>query len=142
MMSLMNICKQYNGQEITEKTIVDILKKIPSGINIYLFLHQDPDEGYNWLEINCDSKWIALRFLGDLGLNNYFSYNLAFADITDQISKANSDKNVYTNLKSGGQSSIPKNQAITDIEAGVEVVEYFIQTGEFYPGIYWLHEKH
>ena len=36
---------------------------------------------------------------------------------------------------------IPKIHAITDIELGVKAVEYFIRTGEFYPGIDWLHES-
>ena len=31
-------------------------------------------------------------------------------------------------------------QAITDLESGVKAVEYFIRTGEFYPGIAWMHE--
>ena len=131
--------KKYDGEEITETIIAEVLKKIPNGINIYLFL--DPDGEDKWLEVNCDSEWIALGFSGDFGQNNYYSYNSAFADTADQISKADfSDKGVYTDLESGGQSPIPKIQAITDIEAGVKAVEYFIRTGEFYPGIDWLHE--
>lgn len=38
----------------------------------------------------------------------------------------------------GGQSPIPKIQAITDMDAGVKVVEYFIRTGKRYPGIEWM----
>ena len=30
---------------------------------------------------------------------------------------------------------------LADIELGVKAVEYFIRTGEFYPGIDWLHES-
>ncbi len=131
--------KKFDGEEITENIISGVLKKIPSGINIYLFL--DPDGEDKWLEVNCDGEWIALGFSGDFGQNNYYSYNPAFANTADQISKADfSDKSIYTDLESGGQSPIPKIQAITDIEAGVKAVEYFIRTGEFYPGIEWLHE--
>ena len=51
------------------------------------------------------------------------------------------NKKSWRNWKeSGGQSPIPKIQAITDIETGVQAVEYFIRTGELYPGISWLHE--
>ena len=51
-----------------------------------------------------------------------------------------SDKSIYTDLKSGGQSPIAKIHALTDIETGIKAVEYFIRTGAFYPGIDWLHE--
>lgn len=51
------------------------------------------------------------------------------------------NKNIYTNLLIGSQSPIPKIQAITDIEAGIKAVEFFIRTGELYPGIDWLHES-
>ncbi len=130
--------KEYDREEITEKIIAEVLKEIPGGINIYLFL--DPDGEDNWLEVNCDSEWIALGFSGDFGQNNYYSYNPAFADTADQISQADFlDKNIYTDLESGGQSPIPKIMAITDIELGVKAIEYFIRTGELYPGIDWMH---
>ncbi len=131
--------KTYDAKEITEKIIVEVLKEIPGGINIYLFL--DPDGEDNWLEVNCDGEWISLGFSGDFGQNNYYSYNPAFADTADRVDEMDfSDENVYTDLESGGQSPIPKIQAITDIEAGVKAVEYFIRTGEFYPGIDWMHQ--
>ena len=122
-----------------EQVIAEVLKKIPSGINIYLFL--DPCGEDNWLEVNCDGKWIAIWFWGDLGENTYFSYNPAFVDTAGQVSKMDfSDKSIYTDLKSGGQSPIAKIHALTDIETGIKAVEYFIRTGAFYPGIDWLHE--
>lgn len=65
--------KAYNGTEITEKIIEKVLKEISDGINIYLYL--DPDGEDNWLEVNCDGKWIALGFSGDFGQNNYYSIN-------------------------------------------------------------------
>ena len=131
--------KEYEGEEITETVIAEVLRKIPSGVNVYLSLVPYGED--DWLEVNCDGKWIALGFSGDCGQNNYFSYNSAFASTADQIEKANfSDKNIYTSLQSGGQSPIPKIQAITDIEAGIKAVEYFIRTGKFYPGIDWMHQ--
>lgn len=131
--------KTYKGEEITEKIIAEILKKISDGINIYLFL--DPNGEDDWLEVNCDGEWISLGFSEDFGQNNYYSYNPAFADTVDQVNKEDfSDKSIYTDLESGGQSPIPKIAAITDIEIGVKAVEYFIRTGEFYPGIDWMHQ--
>lgn len=62
----------------------------------------------------------------------------AFAHTADRLMKADfSDESIYTALNSGGQSPIPKIQAITDIGEGVKAVEYFIRTGELYPGIDW-----
>ena len=131
--------QEYHGEKITEQVIAEVLKKIPSGINIYLFL--DPCGEDNWLEVNCDGKWIAIWFWGDLGENTYFSYNPAFVDTAGQVSKMDfSDKSIYTDLKSGGQSPIAKIHALTDIETGIKAVEYFIRTGAFYPGIDWLQE--
>lgn len=129
----------YEEEEITEEIIADVLKNIPGGINIFLYL--DPGGENNVLEVNCDGEWISLGFSGDFGQNNYYCYNPAFAGTADQINKAEfEDKSIWTDLESGGQSPIPKIQAISDIELGVKAVEYFIRTGEFYPGIDWLHE--
>ena len=129
----------YSGDQITETLIAKILKQIPSGIETILYL--DPDGEDNWLEVNCDGKWIALGFSGDFGQNNYYSYNPAFADTADQINKAAfEDKSIWTDLESGGQSPIPKIHAITDIELGVKAVEYFIRTGKRYPGVDWAEQ--
>lgn len=132
--------KEFEGEEITEAVIAEVLKEIPSGLNVYLSLASYGED--DWLEVNCDGEWIALGFSGDGGQNNYYSYNPAFADTADEIEKANfTDKSIYTDLESDGQSPIPKIQAITDIEAGIKAVEYFIRTGEFYPRIDWMHQS-
>ena len=130
---------EYEGDEITEAVIAEVLRKIPSGLNIYLSLVPYGED--DWLEVNCDGEWIALGFSGDSGQDNYYSYNPAFAGTADQIERADfSDKSIYTSLESGGQSPIPKIQAITDMDAGIKAVEYFIRTGEFYPGIDWMRQ--
>ncbi len=67
--------------------------------------------------------------------------NAAYADTVEQVEKFEySDKNVWTPLESGGQSPVPKIQAITDMETGIKAVEYFIRAGELYPGIDWAHQ--
>ena len=67
---------------------------------------------------------------------------MAYADTAEEAEQFDySDKRVWTALESGGQSPVPKIQAITDMETGVKAVEYFIRTGELYPGIDWLHES-
>lgn len=133
----------YNEDEITPFVISKILKEIPKGISIYLSLN--PDGECDWLEVVSDGKWLSLGYcfenITDGGFDNYYSYNPDFSDTIDRIMEADfSNESIYTPLNSGGQSPIPKLQAITDMEAGVKAVEYFIRTGERYPGIDWIHE--
>lgn len=117
----------YRDGEITEELIGEILQQIPSGIETILYL--DPDGEDNWMEMLSDGEWLALGFCGDFGQNNFYSYNPAFAGVTER-----------TPLLSEGQSPIAKELAIQDMDAGVKAVEYFIRTGGFYPGIDWAHQ--
>ena len=131
----------YDEPQITSKLIAEILAEIPHGISIYLFL--DPDGECDFMEVLSDGEWLSIgcSFDCDGEWQNYYSYNATYADMSEQIKKFNySDKSVWTQLESGGQSPVPKIQAITDIEAGIKAVEYFIRTGELYPGIYWAHQ--
>lgn len=130
---------EYEGEEITEAVIAEILRKIPSGLNIYLSLVPEGED--SWLEVNCNGEWLSVWYWSQDGEDNYFLYNTSFADTAEQVKEGDfSDEAIYTPLKSGGQIPIAKLNAITDIETGVKAVEYFIRTGEFYPGIDWLHE--
>ena len=116
--------KNYSSDKITEDLISKFLKQIPLGMDAILYL--DPDGEDNWMEVLCDGEWLALGFCGDFGENNYYSYNPDFAGKADM-----------PKLKSGGQTPIEKMLALQDIPVGVKAVEYFIRTGEFYPGIDW-----
>ena len=129
---------EYEGEEITEAVIAEVLRKIPSGLNIYLSLVPDGED--SWLEINCDGEWLSIWYWSQDGEDNYFLYNPSFADTADRIKEVDFDETIHTPLNSGGQTPIHKLNAITDIEIGVKAAEYFIRTGEFYPGIDWLHE--
>lgn len=129
----------YEEDEITEEIISKILKDIPQGVEMYLYL--DPFGEGDVFEVICDREWLAIGLSlngGTTDEKNYYCYNPAFADTADEINKgAFEDKSIWTDLESGGQSPIPKIHAITDIELGVKAVEYFIRTGELYPGIDW-----
>lgn len=46
----------YNEDKITPQLIQKILKEIPKGIGIYLFL--DPDGECDWLEVVSDGEWL------------------------------------------------------------------------------------
>ncbi|GFI24449.1 hypothetical protein IMSAGC011_03250 [Lachnospiraceae bacterium] len=96
------------------------------------------------MEVLSDGEWL---YLGRFKFNEnsedeyYFSYNPDYASTAAQAVEANySDKSVWTELLSGGQSLIPKIQAITNMKSGVKAVEFFIRTGELYPGIDWEQE--
>lgn len=130
----------YDEADITPELIARILKDIPEGVEIRLYL--DPDGEGDFLEVLSDGEWLSLGSSMEQKEDGcYYSYNVDYANTADEVEKFNySDTDVWSNLASGGQSPIPKIQAITDMDAGVKAVEYFIRTGEFYPGIDWLHE--
>ncbi|MCM1326570.1 MAG: hypothetical protein NC094_05185 [Bacteroidales bacterium] len=131
----------YDESQITPELIEKILAEIPHGINIFLFL--DPDGECDFMEVLSDGEWLSLACSFDRNgeWQNYYTYNASYADTAEQIKKHNySDKSVWTALESGGQSPVPKMQAITDMEIGIKAVEYFIRTGELYPGIDWAHQ--
>ena len=117
----------YEEKEITDAVISKILGQIPNGINVYLSL--DPYGEDDWLEVISDGEWLALGYCFNGGCDIYYSYNADFAG-TEELSP----------LESGGQSPIEKYLALKDIEAGRKAVEYFIQTGELYPGIAWAQQ--
>ncbi len=116
--------KAYESGEITEEVISRILRQIPKGIEVYLYL--DPYGETDFLEVICDGEWLALGYSSRGGQENYYSYNPAFAGIEE-----------FCPFTSGGQSPIEKYLAINDIEAGTEAVAYFIRTGGLYPRIDW-----
>ena len=116
----------YEEDEITEELVSQILKQIPEGIEVIFSLNPYGEE--DTFEVLCDGEWLAIGYssYSDGKDHIYYSYNPAYAD-TDELSP----------LQSGGQSPVEKYLAINDIEAGVKAAEYFIRTGELYPGIIW-----
>ena len=111
----------YSEDKITPKIISKILKEVSMGN---------------------DCIWGCFRlYENDREDEYFFSYNPDYASTIAQIAESNySDKNVWTELLSGGQSLIPKVHAVTDMESGVKAVEFFIRTGGSYPGIHWVQE--
>ena len=86
----------------------------------------------DWLEVNCDGQWLALGLSvcqGTKNEKNYYSWNPQYAGVEE-----------YAPIESGGQSPIEKYLALTDMEAGVKAVEYFIRTGKRYPGVDWAEQ--
>lgn len=115
----------YGEEEITEELIAQLLREIPAGIELALYL--DPDGEDDMMEVLCDGTWLALGFSHDFGQENFYCCNPAFAGSPER-----------SPLLSGGQSPVLKENAIQDLEAGVRAVEYFIRTGQLYPGIDWV----
>ena len=120
----------YEDDEITEEVISKILEEIPQGLNIYLYL--DPYGEVDQLEVNCDGEWLAIGLSlhgGTKEEKNYYSYNPEYAGVEE-----------FAHVQSGGQSPVEKYLALTNMEAGVKAVEYFIRTGKLYPGIDWAEQ--
>lgn len=139
-------CVPYNGQyrqygkdKITPDLISKILNDVPKGIEVSLCLDSDGEEYYGCMEVVSDGKWLSLCY-GYEDTKTYFSYNPMFSDTVGQLKEMDlGDENVYTLIDYDGQSPIPKFQAITDMDAGVKAVRYFIYTGKLYPGIEWAY---
>ncbi len=110
------------GTLAVEKAL-ELLKERPFRACWYLYL--DPDGEGEFLEVLCDGTWLALG-CSDGGAENYYSFNPDFAGVKES-----------SGLLSGGQTPVEKELALTDIEAGIRAVEYFIHTGRLYPGIDW-----
>ncbi len=131
---------RYQTEEITPELIAKLLQMIPKGLSCYFFL--DANGECDWLEVVSDRTWISLGccFEDDDGnFDCYYCYNADFAHTASLIDMANfSDETIYTAIESGGQSPIPKIQALQDMELGIKAVEYFIHTGKLYPKMEWL----
>ncbi len=132
----------YTEEQITPKLIRKILKEVPEGIGVYLFL--DPNGECDWMEVLSDGEWLSLGCYFDVDDGNeyVYTYNPNYAHTETQVDLANySDTNVWTDLESGGQSPIPKLYATTELELCTKAVEYFIHTGKIYPGADWAYDK-
>ena len=114
----------FEGDEITEEVISELFERILSGTSVYLSLTPNCED--NWLEVLSDDTWLALGYSSDGGQDNYYSYNPDLAGSEE-----------LTPLLSGGQSVVEKYLALTDKQAGLKAVEYFIRTGELSPNIDW-----
>ena len=131
--------ERYMEDEITLDLISRILNEVPKGIAVNLCLDPDGEGYYGYLAVVSDGNWLSLCY-GYEDSETYFSYNPEFADTAEQLEEVDlGDENVYAPIDYDGQSPIPKCQAITDMDAGVKAVEYFIRTGKLYPGIDWAY---
>ena len=131
--------RQYEEDEITPDLIARILNEVLKGIEINLCLDPDGEGCCGCLEVVSDGDWLSLCYDHE-ETETYFCYNQEFADTMEQLEEVDlGDENVYAPIDYGGQSPVPKFQAITDMDAGVKAVAYFIRTGERYPGIDWAY---
>ena len=133
--------ESYNEDEITPELIDKILSDVPKGIEVSLCLDPDGELCDICLEVVSDGEWLSLCY-GSENTETYFSYNPEYANTVERLEEVDlGDENVYAPIDYDGQSPIPKCQAITDMDAGVKAVEYFIRTGELYPGIDWAYVR-
>ena len=112
------------GEDITEEVISELLESIMSGTSVYLSLTPACED--DWLEVLSDGTWLALGYSLNGGQENYYSYDPDFEGSEE-----------LTPLLSGGQSPVEKYLALTDKQAGLKAVEYFIRTGELCRNIDW-----
>ncbi len=127
----------FDEAEIDDALIADVMNKIKEGEEDF-YLYAGDDEESDRMEVVTDGVWLSLTCCFDLE-DYYCSYNEQYSYTLPMLEEPDfSDMEVFTGLESGGQSPIPKLEAITDIEAGLKAVKYFIYTGKLYPGIAWI----
>ena len=109
-------------EEITQDAITCLLKQLANGDDLFFYL--DEYQELEFLDAICDGEWISLLYSNkDI---SYSCYNTDFEGVEEDCP-----------LEYGGQSPIRKFYALTDIQLGLEAVEYFIHTGKLYPKIEW-----
>lgn len=134
--------KSYKENEITDTVIKDVLDEIRKGTDIFFYLDINGETDY--MNVLSGDGWIT--FLVQLCEENdedhyYFCYNPKFQHTKELLEEDNSfSDELYTPLELGGQSPVPKIQALTDIEAGIRAAEYFIRTGKLSREIDWIKE--
>ena len=132
---------EYEEGEITNSVISDVLEDIRKGSDIFFYL--DPNGETDFLNVLSGHGWISLfAQLFDEQTDediSYICYNPEFEHTKEMPETDTSFSDMlYTPLDLGGQSPVPKMQALTDIEAGIKAAEYFIRTGKLSTDINWL----
>lgn len=115
-------------RDLSENGVGDIVEKVRNGTYLSLFLCPDEcgEEGFLLLESTEDL--IALEIWDEMKQITWSCFDPAFLD-SDAISPIEA---------SDGQSIIPMRITMRDRELAAKCVEWYIHTGEPYPGMEWL----
>jgi len=125
-----DICIQYVGgmDEINENTVQGIIEKIRQGTYADVYLSLDPDGDDRYMQMESTDGWIFLQYCEEVNRTWYSSYNVEYADSDEEAPIICSD----------GQSVVEKKYTMHNLDLAVKCIEYFIRTGQLYPGMEWI----
>ena len=118
----------YRENEMNEALIADLLNDIPVFLEAMIYL--DPRGEDDWMEVLSDGEWAALSFVSQKWQVSYYSYHPYMDGMRE-----------YTTLRSEGEVRVEACFALKDMARVRRAVEYFIRTGELYPGIDWAKQN-
>lgn len=128
---ILDECREENGKRITEEALSKLLEDIRNKEGVGISLYKDPDLEGDYMQIEADGNLIFLQYVenyctSDECIYSCFNPNCLDSDEWSPIEA------------SDGQSVILMRYTMDDHELAAICVEYFVRTGQLYPGMAWL----
>ena len=88
----------YEEDHITPERIETILREIPKGISIYLYL--DPNGECDFMEVLSDGEWLSIgcSFDREGEFQNYYTYNADYESTSEEIEMVRAAKNINSRI--------------------------------------------
>lgn len=126
-----DICIRYIGREmgeITEDAVQKVIERIRQGVYTDVYLSLDSDGTDRYMQMESTDSWIFLQYCEEINRTWFSGYNAEYANSNEQAPILCSD----------GQSVVEKKYTINNLDLAVKCIEYFIRTGQLYPGMEWI----
>jgi len=120
-------------KDISEKGVKNIINNIRNNTYKSLFLSLDPDGDIEtkYFQLESIGEWIFIQICDEEEQVYYSSVNMDYLYSNEEVPGVCSD----------GQSVIMKRYTIHNPDMAAKCVEWFIRTGEPYPGMEWFINK-
>ena len=122
---------EKNGKRITEKDLNRLLEDIRNKEGVGISLYKDPDLEGDYMQIEANNNLIFLQYVENYCMADECVYSCFNPDYlySDEWSPIDA---------SDGQSVILMRYTMEDAGLAAKCVEYFVRTGQLYPGMAWL----
>lgn len=126
------ICWPAEPQKITQDTCQKIMKKLRNGEWGDIYLTNDPELEEDFMEFESGDGLFFLQYGNSSMIGEEAAY---FSTYAPEYLDSDKETNIAC---SDGQSIILRKYTITDKEAVMTAMEYFIHTGKLWNGISWM----
>lgn len=130
---ILDECREENGKRITEEALGKLLEDIRNKEGVGISLYKDPDLDGDYMQIEADGNLIFLQYVENYCTSDECIYSCFNPDYLDSDEWSPIDV-------SDGQSVILMRYTMEDAGLAAKCVEYFVRTGQLYPGMAWLKE--